>query len=131
MTTKKGVGMGLKEIFSCYRKSVYIGVLIFLVLVLAFLSYQNYRLAHCQWDFSYGTETYDLIWVEKSLQGGEVWHKWRCFLRPDSLSQPIVIEKYSRDVASDYVLEGTLIIRSSIEQIRSAVKDAGFGGSGK
>ena len=119
--------MGLKEVFGRYRKSVYVTVLLVLVAALAFLLYDNYILMHCQPDFPYSTKVYDLIWTEKTTQGEKVCHKWRCFLCPDSSYRPIVIEKYSRHAPGDYKLEGTLTIKSSIEQIKSAVKDAGFG----
>ena len=70
---------------------------------------------------------YDLTWPDKTDKGDIVFRRWRYFIETKT-NLPRKIEKDSRDDPNDnYTLQETLIIEyPSTDEIRQAIKDAGF-----
>jgi len=125
-TVEKTAAMAAKSknIFARYRRAlcIVLAVLVYLGLLAAVRYYRHYR-----WVKNNPVSVYDLKWPDKSDEGDVVFRRWRYYIETKT-NLPRKIEKYYKlDPNDKYILEETLIVGyPTDEQVRQAIKDAGF-----
>ena len=113
--------MKLKQVFSHYRKPVYL-ILIAFVCISLLIGFRYYKNASRK-----PIEVYDLTWPDKTDANRPVFRRWRYFIETKT-NMPRKVEKCYKLAPEDkYTLEETLVVSyPTTEEIKSVIKDAGF-----
>ena len=113
--------MKLKQLFSRYRKPVYL-ILTALLCISLLVAIRYYKNANRK-----PIEVYDLTWPDKTDANQPVFRRWRYFIETKT-NLPQKVEKYYKLTPEDnYILEETLVVSyPTTEEIKSVIKDAGF-----
>jgi hypothetical protein len=116
--------MKVKTIFSRYRRVIYIILLVGVCLdVLAAVRYyRNYK-----WAKNHPIQVYEKIRPDETDRNNIVYCKWRLFIDKKT-HLPVRIEKYIKRAAdANYtLLETQVITYPTDEEVKKAIKDAGF-----
>ena len=113
--------MRLKQVFSHYRKPVYL-ILTALLCISLPVGFRFYKNANRK-----PIEVYDLTWPDRTDANRPVFRRWRYFIETKT-NLPRKVEKYYKLTPEDnYILEETLVVSyPTTEEIKAVIEDAGF-----
>jgi len=119
--------MKKETLFTCGRASRHRWVIFFVFWILVCLA-ARYVIVWYKTRPPNHIHVHDLTWSDRTDANNVVYRRWRYFLKPRSYL-PLKVEKYSKlDPNDSYALEEALVVSYlTTDEIRRAMKDAGFG----